>query len=680
MTGPVIDTAVVEIVPDFSSFGARAKAGIDAALRGITSSVQQAFSGVERAAGEAGRDVGQEFTKGGLIAQQALRGVANQAQVSMAEVGTASSTAATTMSGRLSGALAMVKTGLLAAGVAAGVGLAALTGFGLKSAAGIEQTTIGLQALTGSAETAQQFLSQLQQFAATTPFEFAGVADASRRILAFGQSVGIARDEVIPTLTTIGDLVSVLGGTQESVDSVVRALGQMASKGKLSQEELMQLAEALPGFNANAAIASSLGLSVADTLSLITAGGVDATTGINALLKGMGEFPGAAGAMAKQSQTLTGVFSTFKDTLAISLSNAFQPVIPEIKSTLAELTPVLGEAIGGLAPILGSLLSSLLPLIGHLVKAITPILGSLLAALGPALEKLGPALEPLGAALGEVVVSLGPLLPLAAEFLVAIAQLLIPALLLLAQVLKPLIPLVNFFTLSIAEFNKALAMIDWAKIGHAIADWAKTAWSAIGDFFTSVRDFFQKLPTWALLAGEDLRDKLIAKFFELVAFVQSIPGQFLAAIGDGLAVLYNWGRNVVLGIWNGIQAMGGWLWSQVTGFVNRYITQPVKDALGIHSPSQVMADEVGRQIPAGVAQGARDGMSDLQGLLSPILPTAGAGGDGALGGLGAITINMVFNGSVPSEADARKLGAAAAEGLNSRLGQRGINLAVRMAR
>ena len=76
----------------------------------------------------------------------------------------------------------------------------------------------------------------------------------------------------------------------------------------------MQLAEALPGFNANAALASGLGMSVADTLTLITAGGVDATTGINALIQGMAKFPGAAGAMAAQSQTLTGVFSTFKDT------------------------------------------------------------------------------------------------------------------------------------------------------------------------------------------------------------------------------------------------------------------------------------------------------------------------------------------------------------------------------
>lgn len=314
--------------------------------------------------------------------------------------------------GRIGG---LLKTGLIAAVAGAGIALGGLTVFGLKSAAALEQTQIGLEALTGSAEVAKSFLGELQQFAAKTPFEFAGVADASRRILAFGAAVGIAREEVIPTLTVIGDLVSVLGGSQENIDSVVRSLGQIASKGKVSQEELLQLAEALPGFNANAAIASQLGLSVADTLDLISSGGLDATTGINALLAGMAQFPGAAGAMEKQAQTLTGVFSTFKDTMAIALTNAFQPVIPEIKQSLSEVTPVLGGVIEKIAPMLGELLTQLLPLVGILSQALTPILGPAIEAFASFIPQLTPALVPLGEALGRVVEAFAPLIPILAQ-------------------------------------------------------------------------------------------------------------------------------------------------------------------------------------------------------------------------------------------------------------------------
>lgn len=371
-----VGTAFVSILPSLRGFSADLKRQLRSELVGIDPVVRDAGT-------RAGRTFGSSM--------------GNALSSSMARIGS------------------ILKTGLLVGGTAAVAGLGALTAFGLKSAASLEQTQIGLEALIGSAEEAKKFLGELQDFAAKTPFEFQGVADASRRILAFGTSVGITREQVIPTLTTIGDLVSVLGGSQENIDSVVRALGQMASKGKVSQEEILQLAEALPGFNANAAIASALGLSVADTLDLITAGGVDATTGINALLAGMAQFPGAAGAMAKQAETLKGVFSTFKDTIAIALTNAFQPVIPGIKTALSDVTPVLGDAINKIAPQLGQLLETLLPLVGILSQAITPVLGPAIEAFASFIPQLTPALIPLGAALGRVVEAFAPLIPVLGE-------------------------------------------------------------------------------------------------------------------------------------------------------------------------------------------------------------------------------------------------------------------------
>lgn len=350
------------------------------------------------------------------------------------------------ISGSLAGIGGLLKTGLVAAVAGVAIGLGGLAFFGLKSAAALEQTQIGLEALTGSAEVAKQFLGELQQFAAKTPFEFAGVADASRRILAFGTSVGIAREEVIPTLTTIGDLVSVLGGSQENIDSVVRSLGQMASKGKVSQEEILQLAEALPGFNANAAIAAQLGLSVADTLKLITAGGVDATTGINALLAGMAQFPGAAGAMEKQSQTLTGVFSTFKDTMSIALTDAFTPVLPAIKDALTAVTPVLQGVLQQLGPQLGQLLTAILPLVGILAQAFSPAIGVVLEALAGIMPILTPAITGIGEAFKGVAQALAPLLPVLATVIASLVN-------------DGLLPVITALTPQFAELVKPIGDI-----------------------------------------------------------------------------------------------------------------------------------------------------------------------------------------------------------------------------
>lgn len=675
--GQPVDTASVLIVPELSEFARRLKAEIDLALRQVASQMDRSFASIERGAAESGADVGAAFQRGGERAESAFRELSRTARTEFTEVNAAASTSAAGISAKLGGALAVVKTSLLAAGVAAGVALGGITAFGLKSAASLEQSQVAFTSLLHSGEAATQFLGELQQFAAATPFEFSDVVPAAQRLLVLAGALGQTKDAVVPLLTTIGDLVSVTGGSAENINSVVRALSQMASKGKISQEEIMQLAEALPGFNANAAIASSLGLSVADTLDKISAGGVDATTGINALLKGMQEFPGAAGAMAMQAQTLTGVFSTFKDTLGIALTNAFQPVIPEIKASLAELTPILGSAIGQLAPSLGGALSAILPILGKLIQAIVPILMPLLDALGPVLDAIAPSLVPLGEALGELVVALAPILPVLAEFIAVLAELAIPVIRYTAGVISVLTPVLNYMAKAIAEVAKALRLIDWGDLAKSIGDAFSEAWHKVLDFFEKVgagwQAFDQLIATFLI----NLRQNVIDKFNEIVAWVTGFGGRLLDAVGDTFSLLIDAGRNVVAGFWSGISGAAGWLWGKVTSFVRDNVVGAFKNALGIASPSQVMADQVGSMIPAGVMQGVQGGLPDLQRLISGIVPGAGTQQNNAVN-FGGINVTINFVGGTPTTSEATAVGKAAGDGIMQALARRNVGLAVSM--
>jgi tape measure domain-containing protein len=675
--GQPIDTAEVLIVPDFSDFGREVNAGVERALRGVQVAIQQAFGRIESAAAQAGHEVGSAFQLGGERAESAFRETSSTARREFAEIDVAASASAAGISAKLGGALALVKTSLIGVGIAAGAGLAALTGFGLKSAASLEQSTVAFTSLLHSADDAKTFLADLQQFAAETPFEFQDVVGASQRLLVLTQSLGQTKDAVVPLLTTIGDLVSVTGGSAESIDSVVRALSQMASKGKISQEEIMQLAEALPGFNANAAIASSLGLSTADTLAKISAGGVDATTGINALIEGMKQFPGAAGAMAMQAQTLTGVFSTFKDTIGIALTGAFQPVIPEIKSALADLTPVLGNAIGQLAPSLGKALAAILPILGKLVEAIVPILMPILDALGPVLDALGPALVPLGEAIGQVLVALAPVLPVLAQFIAVLAELAVPILKVLAAVLTPLTPVLNYMARAIAEVAKALGMVDWTAVGSAIGGAFSDAWHAVADFFGKVVQGWLLFHDMVIDKIDEFKANVVAGFNLVVQFVKDLPGKLLDAASNFISTLVQSGKDLVLGLWNGITGMGGWLWGKVSQFVSDNILGPIKAKLGIASPSTVMAEEVGKQIPAGIEQGIRAGLPSLESLASPIVPVGQQGGAAGLN-FGGITVTINFVGGTPSIGEAQRVGQAAGDGIMQAIARRNVGLAVRM--
>lgn len=62
------------------------------------------------------------------------------------------------------------------------------------------------------------------------------------------------------------------------------------------------------------------------------------------------------------------------------------------------------------------------------------------------------------------------------------------------------------------------------------------------------------------------------------------------------------GINLVKGLWNGISNMQSWVISKVKGFGNSVLTG-LKNFFGIHSPSKVMEEQIGKNLALGVANG-----------------------------------------------------------------------------
>ncbi|ABJ67858.1 Minor tail protein gp26-like protein [Pediococcus pentosaceus ATCC 25745] len=68
------------------------------------------------------------------------------------------------------------------------------------------------------------------------------------------------------------------------------------------------------------------------------------------------------------------------------------------------------------------------------------------------------------------------------------------------------------------------------------------------------------------------------------------------------------GKFLIQGFINGMGSMGGALWDAAVGIANK-AKNAIKNALGIHSPSRVMKNEVGKWIPAGIAVGMNKNIS-----------------------------------------------------------------------
>ena len=226
-----------------------------------------------------------------------------------------------------------------ALGVIAGVGVAlgALGLASVKAAGQMEQTRIAFTTLLKDGEKAKSFLSELEKFAASTPFELPGVLDASKRLLAFGFSA----EQVIPILTAVGDSAAALGIGEEGIQRLTLAIGQMQAKGKVSAEEMLQLAEA--GVPAWEMLADKIGTDIPTAMDKASKGQISAAEGIQAVISGMNSKFG--GMMEQQAQTVNGIMSNIQDSVTQSMVVIGDKIIEafDIKPKLKGAQDALGK-------------------------------------------------------------------------------------------------------------------------------------------------------------------------------------------------------------------------------------------------------------------------------------------------------------------------------------------------
>lgn len=219
-------------------------------------------------------------------------------------------------------ALAGVATAVAGAGVA-------VAKMGVDFNANMEQARISFTTLLGSADEAKKMIGDLQQFAAKTPFEFPGLQDSAKLMLAMGFN---AKD-VLPNLNAVGDAVAAVGGGEDALKGVTMALGQMLTKGKISAEEMNQLAER--GIPAWELLAQSTGKSKQELMELGSQGKLLSENVLPGMIDAMGnKFKGA---MDNQSKSFTGMMSTIKDNLNMLMGSLTEGLFNQLKGFLPKV-------------------------------------------------------------------------------------------------------------------------------------------------------------------------------------------------------------------------------------------------------------------------------------------------------------------------------------------------------
>jgi tape measure domain-containing protein len=297
-----------------------------------------------------------------------------------------------------------------------------LVSAGIAAAGAIENTEIQLNRFFAQSknlgETSAAFFKDLRQVALSTPFEFQGLADTSRRILAMGASAKETTDD----LTTLADAVSSVGGTQEDIDGVVKALSQLSSKGKVDLQDLRQISERLPSLSRQMQIQGvidelnrlhpGLNATSADFDQLRKSGLITGAVLRDGIIGAMKQIPGVAGAARAASRSLQGALSNLKDFAQVEFADAFSGLgrllADQLNAAFGSVTT--GAALSPLADAIDKVIKSFgraaeldLPDILNSAVALAPRIANIATALGQLIHDILPAITSLaGGALTSV--------------------------------------------------------------------------------------------------------------------------------------------------------------------------------------------------------------------------------------------------------------------------------------
>ncbi|MDI9885308.1 hypothetical protein QMZ92_13120 [Streptomyces sp. HNM0645] len=179
----------------------------------------------------------------------------------------------------------------------------------------------------------------------------------------------------------------------------------------------------------------------------------------------------------------------------------------------------------------------------------------------------------------------------------------------------------------------ALIIANWDKIKEWTGKAWDWVWSKIKSVGSMILGFITNLPIvrFFIQHWDRIKAGVVSRTMGLISYVRSLPGRITGALGNLGSLLVSKGRDVIRGLWNGIKSMGGWLKSALIGFAKSMIPGPIASALGISSPSKLMAKEVGRWIPPGIAMGAEDNVGVLDRTMANLVtpPHVGAMAGGA---------------------------------------------------
>jgi tape measure domain-containing protein len=263
------------------------------------------------------------------------------------------------------------------------MGLIVSTAF--SAAAEFEMLRISMDVLTGSAEMGAKAFDAVTQYAAKTPFQIADISKSLNMLMSTG---GMGFDEAMKSIKVLGDIASISGG---EMSGMALAFSQTSATSRLLGQDFNQFV------NNSVPLMKILKDSTGKTSAQIMQMKEDGALSFDVVAKAMEKATKAGGLFEngakRMSKTLSGLFSTLKDSVNIALGELGMEMAKAINLSdniisITDFIAKLTEKFKSLSPETKKFITYAI----LIVTALTPvalILGSLIGVVGLAVSGFG---------------------------------------------------------------------------------------------------------------------------------------------------------------------------------------------------------------------------------------------------------------------------------------------------
>lgn len=520
--------------------------------------------------------------------------------------------------------------------------------------------------------TIDQLTTSTQKYADQTVYDLSDIRNTTAQLAATGV------DNYANLAEAAGNLNAVAGGNADTFKSVGMVLTQTAGAGKLTTENWNQLSDAIPGASGklqeamkkngaytgdfrdamakgqisaeefNKAVmdlgmtdaakeAATSTQTIEGAMGNLEASVVNvgmqildsfkgpATQGISMLAEGISGLPQAfTGMMGSVTPVLQQVGSVFQSSFApvgqvftSQLVPALRPFMQALQNLGSAIMPVLNAAFQTFMPVLGSLVANLTQVGATIMTTITPVINNMAALFQAALPVLTALFQSWAASLQGIIDAVFPYIQ---------------------TVISTVMNVINAIITTVT----ALIQGNWDGVWAGIGNTVTTVWNGIKAVVSAGANMMSGVisacagtinAVWSGLwntvkglassAWNGITGAVRNGVNSVVNTVSGIGGKIKGAFSGAGSWLLSAGNNIIQGLINGIKGAIGNAVAAVKNAASS-VVNAAKSALGIHSPSRVFRDEVGKMIPAGLGVGVRKNetlaVRPVQNMVSDLLP------------------------------------------------------------